>query len=196
MIDPDYRIEALDVLLDRDCLMERYFPLIPYRDALIRGLRRLGCVTKNDAAALPDGCFSEMGLQDGAQIALLRRFFTPYDPKPAKFRELDALSADPAETAVLREFYFLPGVRFIRADLYYRAGYRSLRELALSSPEEVRRRTAEAIHRDGLSCIVPLPKEARTHIAVAGAFTGEYGLADISKQPASGTAETGNGGKA
>lgn len=175
MIDPDYRIEALDVLLDRDCLMERYFPLIPYRDALIRGLRRLGCVTKSDAAALPDGCFSEMDLQDGAEIALLRRFFTLYDPKPAKFRELDALCADPAEAAVLKEFYFLPGVRFIRADLYYRAGYRSLRELALSFSEEVQRRTAEAIQRDGLSCIVPLPKEARTHIAVAKVFTGEYG---------------------
>lgn len=175
MIDPDYRVEALEVLLDRDRLPERYFPLIPYRDALIRGLKQAGCKTKSDAAALPDGCFSEMGLQDGAEIALLRRFFTLYDPKPSKFRELDALCADPAEAAVLKEFYFLPGVRFIRADLYYRAGYRSLRELALSSPEEVQRRTAEAIQRDGLSCIVPLPKEARTHISVAKAFTGEYG---------------------
>ena len=88
MIDPDYRVEALDVLLDRNRLPERYFPLIPYRDALIRGLKQAGCVTKNDAAALPDMCFSEMGLKDGAEIALLRRFFTLYDPKPSKFREL------------------------------------------------------------------------------------------------------------
>ena len=187
MIDPDYRVEALEVLLDRDRLMERYFPLIPYRDALIRGLRRLGCLTKKEAAALPDMCFSEMGLQDEAEIALLRRFFTLYDPKPSKFRELDALCTDPAKAAVLKEFYFLPGVRFIRADLYYRAGFRSLRELALSSPEEVQRHTAEAIQRDGLSCIVPLPKEARTHIAVAKAFTGEYGPF---------TGPPGNGGEA
>lgn len=166
MIDTNYPIEALEVLLNKDCLSARYYPLVLHRDRILSRLLAMGCRTRLDAAALPDAAFEEIGLDAG----MVRRFLAMYEPNPQKFREIPKLTSDPEEQAVFRELYCLPGVKFIRASLYYRAGYKSLSDFAETTPEEVLERTAYVIKRDGLSCIVPLPKEVRTHIAVAKAF--------------------------
>lgn len=171
MLSTDYPVEALRVLLVGDCLSERYAPLLPYRDALLAGLRLRGCRTKSDAEGLPDGAFIELGLPDAGTVRLLRRFLTIYDPAPQKFREIGKVTADPAEREAFRELYHLPGVKAVRARLYYRSGYRSIAEIAAASPEEILSKTDRAIAEHELSCIVPLPKEVRTHIAVAKAFT-------------------------
>lgn len=166
----DYSIEALEILLDRECLPERYYPLLQYRDVLMTGLRALRCKTKGDAAALTDMDLAQIGLTDAECVHLFRRFLTLYDPNTQKFREIEKMTADPDERQAYTELYYLPGVKQTRASLYYRAGYRSLRDFVNTTPEEVRVRTAQVISERGLSCIVPLPKEIRTHIAVAKAF--------------------------
>lgn len=93
-----------------------------------------------------------------------------YDPKPQKFKEIISHTADPAEQEAFRELYYLPGVRFTRANLYYHSGYRKLSDFSEASVEDVLSRTAETIAKENLPCIVPLPKEIRTHIAVSKAF--------------------------
>lgn len=170
MMNTDYRIEALKVLLDKECLAGRYYPLIPYRDVLMTGLHALHCKTKGDAAALTDTDLAKIGLTDAGCIQLFRRFLTLYDSNPQKFREIEKITADPDEQQAYRELYYLPGVKQTRASIYYQAGYRSLRDFVNTTPEEVRIRTSRIISECGLSCIVPLPKEIRTHIAVAKAF--------------------------
>lgn len=173
MINTDYPIEAWKLLLNRDCLGERYAPLLPYRDVLLAELPSLGCRRKTDAAALPDEGYLRIGLPDTEIVRLFRKFLTIYDPGPLKFREIDKIVSDPEERAVYRELYHLPGVKAIRASLYYRSGYCSLRDFTKTTVEEVRDRTARTIAELSLSCIVPLPKEVRTQIAVAQAFLWE-----------------------
>ena len=170
MIHTDYKMDALCLLLEPDCLSERYYPLLPYKTLL---LSRMAGWRKSDAAALSDEEYLRMGLPDIETVRLLRRFFTLYDPKPNKLREIFRLSATPEERSAFRELYMLPGVKAVRASLYYRSGYTSLRDFADTTVEEVLRRTAETITADSLGCTVPLPKEVRTHMAVAKAFLWE-----------------------
>lgn len=168
----DYAIGALDVLLEKDCLCERYYPLIKYKSALISGLALLGCRTKSDAEKLSDDELMQSGISID-EVRLFRKFLTIYDAKPAKFREIEKLCASPEEQAAFRELYCLPGVKYVRANLYYRAGYKSLSDIASASEREILERTAAAIAENSLGCIVPLPKEVRTHIAVSKAFLWE-----------------------
>ena len=172
MIDPNYPVEAMELLLDPDCLPERYAPLIPLREALLSGLRTLGCKRKNEAAQLPDEALAQLGLNEDGLIRLFRRFLRLYDAAPQKWREIPKLTSDPEMQAAFSELYHLPGVRQVRAELYCRSGYRTLAALAAATEEEVIERTARTIADGQLSCIVPLPKEVRTHIAVARVFTG------------------------
>lgn len=173
MINTDYPLEALEILLDKNCLPERYFPLIGHKERLIPGLRRRGCRTKSDAERLSDEDFRDMGLESPEEIRLFRRFLSLYDPKPQKLRAAKAIPAAPEERAAFRELCYLPGVKEIRATLYYRSGYRSLRDFAAATVEEVLERTARTIAQNALPCAAPLPKEVRTQIAVARAFTRE-----------------------
>ena len=168
-MNADYCIGALDILLDVDCLPARYAPLVPYKHALIAGLYDLGCVRKADVEALDDEALLRL-LSDAGLVRLFRRFLALYDLAPQKFREIDSVAQDETERAAFRELYCLPGVRSVRAALYCRAGYRTLSDFTAATVEDVRARTALVISRDGFDCIVPLPKEVRTHIAVARAF--------------------------
>ena len=173
MIHTDYAIGALEVLLNADCLSERYAPLIAYKDRLLAELSHLGCRTKSDAEKLSDGALTGIGLPDEQTVRLFRRFLTIYETNEQKLREIPKVTSDPQEQAAFRELYHLPGVKAVRATLYYRSGYRSVADFTHTSVEEVRTRTAATIAEYGMDCIVPLPKEIRTHIAVAQALTWE-----------------------
>ena len=170
MICTDYPIEKLNILLNENCLSDRFHPLISIREELIAGLKGLGCVTKSDVSRISDGELARITRNEDA-VKLFRRFLTIYDPKPQKFREIAALASDPAEQAAFTELYHLPGVRFTRAYLYYHSGYKTLRDISEATVEEILSKTAATISDKGLTCTVPLPKEVRTHIAVAAAFS-------------------------
>lgn len=170
ILQTDYPIAALELLLNRECMSERYYPLLIHKDQLLSGLKLLGCRTKNAAAALPEDAFAQIGISDPGTIRLLKRFLSLYDPNPQKFREIPKLCSDPQEQAAFRELYHLPGVRYVRARLYDQSGFHCLADIAQTTVQEVLDRTAQTIAAQQLSCTVPLPKEVRTHIAVAKAL--------------------------
>ena len=167
-INPDYKISSLAFLLDKSCVPERYFPLAEYKDILVS----LGCGRKSDLETLPASKLVSAGFPE-IYIPLLKRFLSLYDPKKDKFKEIEKAFLSPEEKAACRELFHLPGVKLTRAMLYYRAGYKTLTSVASATVEEIREKTASAIKEYSLSCIVPLPKEIRTHIAVAKAFTDD-----------------------
>ncbi|MBQ0102372.1 MAG: hypothetical protein KBT31_06220 [Firmicutes bacterium] len=102
MINTDYDIGAIEILLDKSCISERYFPLIAHMEQILSGLRALGCGTKSDASKLSDEALSHIGL-DGAEIRLFRRFLSMYDPDPHKFKEIESLCHCPEERAAYYE---------------------------------------------------------------------------------------------
>lgn len=171
MIDTNYTIEALEYLLNSECLSERYHSLIQYKDELIKQSRKMGCKTKNDISNLSDIQLIEIGLKDDATIKLLRKFLVMYEPNPQKFKEIEKLDLNNKERIAYQEMYYLPGVKQIRASLYYHSGYKTLKDIANANVEEILNKTALTISKNKLSCVTPLAKEVRTHIAVAKAFT-------------------------
>ena len=173
MVNTDYRIEAISFLLNEDCILKGYYPLIPHKDRLLEQLKMLGCRRKSDAMQLTDEQLlcAGAGLPDAGIVALFRRFLAMYDPKPQKIREIAAVSQTPEEAAVFAELYLLPGVKSTRARLYRLAGFASLADIAETEPGCIIAACEEAIRREKLALKAPLMKEARTHIAVARAFT-------------------------
>lgn len=167
----NYRIEAMNVLLKEDCILQRYYPLLPYKELLMKGLRNMHCVSKADCMQLPDEALMKIGLPDNEMVNLFRCFLVMYDAKEAKFREIETIAEDGAQAETFRQLYLLPGVKAVRARLYDDAGYKSLSRIAAASPEQIIRDTSNVILQKGLAMKAPLPKEVRTHIAVAKALT-------------------------
>ena len=162
----DYKIEAIRILLNEDCVLQRYYPLIPYKEALIQNLKARNIHTKRAAAELSDEILVQAGLPNAETANLFRRFLCMYDVPKAKLSAAD----EP-----FRELYLLPGVRLTRARLYCIAGYQTLLAIAAATPDKILRDTENAILQNGLNLKAPLPKEIRTHIAVAKAHT-EYAV--------------------
>lgn len=167
----DYKIEAIRVLLNEDCVLQRYFPLIRYKEALVQNLSANGFRTKSDCVVLSDEDLIAMGLPNSELAALFRGFLTLYDAKASKFRDIANFAENEAEAAAFHKLYLLPGVKAVRAKLYRDAGYRTLDQIASASPEQIIRDTSSFILQRGLDLKSPLPKEVRTHIAVATALT-------------------------
>jgi hypothetical protein len=61
----------------------------------------------------------------------------------------------------------LPGVKGIRARLYYDAGVDTVEKLAAYKPEDLLAKTSEFVVRSGFEGIAPLPKEVSSTIANA-----------------------------
>lgn len=171
MVNTDYRIEAISLLLNEDCILKGYYPLIQHKDGLVEQLKMLGCRRKSDAMLLSDEQLLCAGLPDAGMVALFRRFLAMYDPKPQKMREIAAVSQTPEEAEAFEELYLLPGVKSTRARLYMLAGFGSLAEIAAGMAESLITACQQTIERENLTLKAPLMKEARTHIAVARAFT-------------------------
>lgn len=170
MVNTDYRIEAIGLLLREECVLQGYWPLIPSRDTLVRELLRMGCRRKSDAQALPDEALLQAGLAEET-LGLFRKFLALYDIRPQKMREIPAVSRTPEEEAAFRELYLLPGVKSTRARLYLRAGFGTLQAVAETTADVLTAACRELISREELKEKPPLPKEALTHIVVARAFT-------------------------
>ena len=173
-MNTDYKIEAITILLNEDCILTRYYPLIPYKKILIENLSKIGCQTKFDCMKLSDDLLLEAGLADIEMVRLFRMFLSLYDIKPAKLKEITTVCKENEEILSFKELYQLPGVKNTRARLYYKAGFHSLTDIAKSSPQEIITKTESVIREENLSLKVPLMKEINTHIAVARAFTNIF----------------------
>lgn len=174
----DYRIEGMPFLLQEDCILQRYDPLIPYSLQVSEGLLALGVKLKSECEALTDDQLTDAGLP-AHLTGLFRRFLRLYDAKSKDIRDIpDAQEKPPEEIAALLELMRLPGVKAVRAGLYYHCGLRSLEAFAASDAGQLRMMIAETIRRDGLSCTPPQPKELRTQIVVARVLTQYAALPD------------------
>ncbi len=71
------------------------------------------------------------------------------------------------ELVRLSDLARLPGVKGIRARLYYDAGVTSVQKMAACEPQALLRLTAEFVERTGFAGIPPLPKEVSSTIATA-----------------------------
>jgi len=71
------------------------------------------------------------------------------------------------ELVKLSDLTRLPGVKGIRARLYYDAGVDSIEKMANWEPEALRLMVAEYVERIGFDGILPLPKEVTSTIANA-----------------------------
>ena len=176
MVNTDYQIEAIQELLNEDCILTRYYPLIPYKLLLIKYFKAMGCRVKSDCLKLSDEALMSAGLPNIEEVNLFRGFLTMYDVNPRKFKEIDSVSRTPEEVEAFKQIYHLPGVKSTRANLYYKSGFTSLDAIASSTPEEIRKRTEELIEKEKLNLKVPLMKEIKTHIAVAKAFINQLNL--------------------
>jgi hypothetical protein len=71
------------------------------------------------------------------------------------------------ELVKLSDLARLPGVKGIRARLYYQAGVDSIEKLANWEPEGLQRMVSEYVERTGFEGIPPLPKEVSSTVANA-----------------------------
>jgi hypothetical protein len=71
------------------------------------------------------------------------------------------------ELVCLSDLARLPGVKGIRARLYYDAGVNGVRGMALWEPESLRKMVADYVERSGFSGLPPLPKEVSSTVANA-----------------------------
>lgn len=71
------------------------------------------------------------------------------------------------ELVKLSDLARLPGVRRIRARLYYEAGIDTVEKMADWDPEELRHMLADFIEQTGFDGIAPLPKEVASTVATA-----------------------------
>ena len=85
-LNTDYKIEAIKVLLNEDCILTRYYSLIPYKDILVENLNKMGCDTKSDCMKLSDEALLGAGLPDIEMVRLFRAFLVLYDIKTAKLK--------------------------------------------------------------------------------------------------------------
>jgi len=71
------------------------------------------------------------------------------------------------EFVKLSDLARIPGVKAIRARLYFDAGIDSIEKMAKQRPEELREMLIEFVERTGFSGIPPLPKEAEFTVRTA-----------------------------
>ena len=167
----NYRIEAIKELLNKDCILERYYPLIPIKEKLLDFCMSMNCNTKEECLQLPDEIFLQSGALNQAEINMFRSFLSMYDINNVKLKEIDRLILSVEEATAFKQLYLLPGVKSTRASLYYKAGLKSLLDIANATSQDIIEKTTLAANKYSINCKVPLVKEVKTHIAVSRAFT-------------------------
>lgn len=168
----DYQIAGIEILLNEDCIVQRFYPLIQYKNRLSANLSGKGILTRNACAALSDQELIEAGLPDENMAALFRCFLHLYDYKGKGIKDIpDAECRSAKEISSLLELMRLPGVKAVRAQLYLHCGIRSLSDLADADAEQLRDQIANRILQEELPFSAPFLKELRTQIAVAKVFT-------------------------
>ena len=159
----NFRIQDLLESLQKESVGEKFYPLIPYRDAILRELQEKGILYRDEIA---DAEMQTLRNEYGDTIAnLFKRFLHLYDFNPKKLKDIEKYLGM-KEYAVLYDLLRLPGVRLLRAELYYHSGV-NIQMLAEQSTEEIQNMVKRYIEENRRSEIVPLKKEVKTHQAVA-----------------------------
>ena len=92
-----YKIEAIETLLDKNALLSRYYPLIPFKNALIKKLKDNGILTNYDALKESSTSVLLECLKDEKLLMLLKKFLLMYEVDEAKLRKIDSLNISDEE---------------------------------------------------------------------------------------------------
>lgn len=159
----NFYIEDLILSVRKETTMERYLPLAEHREELLAVMRENGIVFRDDVT---DAVLQKVSMTCGETVArLFARFIHIYDFNRQKLRDIRAYE-DTEAYEPLAGLLRLPGVRLLRAELYYHSGV-TLKTLAESTTEEIRGMVQAYITREHRTETVPLPKEVNCHRAVA-----------------------------
>lgn len=169
-IEFKYKIEAINILLDENAILSRYYPLIPFKNILIDKLKKNGINTNYDCLTLNAKNIIFECLQKDELVMLFNKFLFMYEVEESKVNIINSLSINNEEKESYEQLFLLPGVKETRANLYYLSGFKNLKDIANSGPDEIATKMLEAIEKYNLDYKVALPKEIKTHIAVAKAY--------------------------
>lgn len=162
-MNDNYYADDLIASLEKDVVMERYYPLIDHKEELTAIINKAGAVRKDD---ISDAVAEKIGAALGLDISrLFTRFIHIYDFNKSKLRDIKAYVGT-NEYDALAALLRLPGVRLLRAELYFNSGV-TLEVLAEKSTEDIRAMVCDYIRRENRSEIVPQPKEVNCHREVA-----------------------------
>ena len=162
-MNDNYYLNDLINSLKRDVALKRYYPLIDYKEEITAILNKAGIVRKNE--------ISEVVIEDiktalGKDISnSFASFIHIYDFNKSKLSDIKDYVGT-KEYDSLAELLRLPGVRVLRAKLYYDSGV-TLKVLAEKSTKEIRTMVSEYIKRENRKEIIPQPKEVNCHREVA-----------------------------
>lgn len=162
-MNDNYYVYDLISSLKRDIIMERYYPLIDFKEELIEIINRFGVVRKEEISQVViDEIEKELGKNTSN---IFTRYIHIYDFNKAKLRDIKEYTGK-KEYDSLSELLRLPGVRLLRAKLYYNSGV-TLKVLSKESTENIRAMIYDYIQRNNRTEIVPQPKEVNCHREVA-----------------------------
>lgn len=187
----------LPILLNKDTTLARFYPLIPAKHALVDRLLGAGIVDAESMRAqtrLDDFEFALVArlfklhafiprklaeatsvsrdfidalISDGVKTSYDYITLCADDSAADISRKYGAPEGDARRLYGLCDLMRLPGVKYIRADLYFDCGYKSLNDFANADAHKTRAAIAEYIVKHHIPKSVPLLKELSTQIAVA-----------------------------
>lgn len=162
-MNDNYYMNDMINSLKRDSVMERYYPLIDYKEELNLILNKAGAIRKEQVS---DMVIRDICMQLGSDVSkLFARFIHAYDFNKSKLREIKSYVGT-KEYDTLAGLLRLPGVRILRAELYLNSGV-TLEVLAEKSTDDVRNMVHDYIQSENRLEIVPQPKEVNCHREVA-----------------------------
>lgn len=162
-MNDNYYMNDLISSLKKDVVMERYYPLINYKEELTTILNKASVVRKNQ---ISESVIEDIEKKLGKDISnCFVRFIHIYDFNKSKLRDIKDYVGT-KEYDSLADLLRLPGVRVLRARLYYNSGI-TLKELAEKSTEDIRTMIRDYIQRENRDEIIPQPKEVNCHREVA-----------------------------
>lgn len=162
-MNDDFYIDDLLDSLKKDVVMERYYPLIDCKEELKTIITKAGAVRKSQ---LTDNLINGIEKQLGKEISILFvRYIHIYDFNKSKLNDIKEFVGT-KEYEILASLLRLPGVRSLRALLYYNSGI-TLEILAKESTENIRSLIKNYIQCENRKEIVPQPKEVNCHREVA-----------------------------
>ena len=162
-MNDNYFVNDLINSLKKDVVMERYYPLIDFKEELITILNKTGVVRKNDVS---ETVIEDIKRELGKNISsIFTRYIHIYDFNKSKLNDIKDYVGT-KEYDGLAGLLRLPGIRVLRALLYYNSGV-TLKMLATKSTEDIRSMVSDYIERENRQEIIPQPKEVNCHREVA-----------------------------